>query len=265
MQKQETISSAIDKDRELNLGLPECTPHLIAYFDVIGYKFEVQKDEDEFLMTIWMSMCAFHSSMETTYNTLHNFTINLPENFEAKTIDTIKYKIFSDNVIMYCPITGNKHWDDFITVLILDACNNIQCHFCKLGIKLRGCITKGNLFTNKDFVYGSGLIRAVELEEKAEHTKIILDNEIEILDMFSEKFPLLEENTEKYNALDYLRYFYQRDIGNNERMRSMLQQHKKLVESIPNLGNTKAKYEWIKIYHNNFCEKYGFGQEIIIL
>ena len=235
-------------------------PHLIAYFDILGYKAEIQKCEGEFLTKILFGMMSFRLGMDT----LEKMTKSA-ETIMMADGETIKYKLFSDNFILYVPETGNKKLDDYNNHLLIDACLNIECHFCKLGLKLRGAITKGSMFAGKSFVFGSGLVKAVTMEEQAEFPIIILD------DCVSQPvgFELPIRNDDRINHLDYLEYYRNRCLSSltdsdQNTLNGFLARHKEMVRTIPSTGKELRKRQFLIDYHNQFCEKYNLGQFIVL-
>ena len=254
---------------KMNIGMDKnfITPHIIVYFDILGYRSEVTKNESSFFTMIVIAMGAFHRSMHTTYTAFSKmFKRNI---IKMNTIDQfIRYKLFSDNCLMYTALSADEEQNKLRTFLLIDACLNIQCHFSRCGIKLRGVITKGNLYADKYIVYGSGVIKAVELEETANFPIIILDKGIKIPKKLADIIPIKKHKNIKY--LDYLEYYYRRYLSQNKShdnkvLFSFLKNHKKLIKAIPvETGKTKTKKRFLIKYHNQFCLSHNLKQFLIV-
>ena len=76
----------------------------------------------------------------------------------------IKIRAFSDNVIICVEDVANFNVEALGIIVA-----NLQIKiFLKYGLLLRGAYTKGKFYYDSNFVYGAGLIKAVEIESKSE-------------------------------------------------------------------------------------------------
>lgn len=137
--------------------------YYICYFDILGYRafFEDDSREDnKFLFSIISADGIFRSAIK-----------NAKADFE------IGHKMYSDNFILYFKKTLT---DDVNALRVLTRIiREIQIRFLMdEGLLLRGGITAGEFYANDDFVFGKGLIRAVELEERvAKEPRVVIDKE----------------------------------------------------------------------------------------
>lgn len=233
--------------------------HFIAYFDILGYKSEVARDEKQFFKKVILGMISFHSGMETLFDVL--------EEAENKEHSLIKYKLFSDNFILYVPETKNEKINLKNLSYLMDACLNFQCHCCKCGLKLRGGITKGILYADKYFVFGSGLIKAVNLEENAKYPLILLDDIIQVDEKIFSLLPV-KKNRQNVRYLNFLKYYLNRYIdkeNGKENIKQMLLAHKGMILNMPFNRRVASKKLFLIMYHNDFCKKYHFEDQLICL
>ncbi|MDR0967647.1 MAG: hypothetical protein LBL75_02325 [Rickettsiales bacterium] len=243
--------------------------YYIAYFDILGYKLEVKKQEVSFFIKMIAAMIAFHSGISTMYKIDEKAVKN---NIINSLDSIIKYNLFSDNFILYVPISENNRENTYNLHKLLDACLNTQCHFCRLGLKLRGGITIGNMFANKEIVFGSGLIKSVALEEQAEFPIIIIDKDIQKHCQL--EIPIITLCNKKF--LNYLEYYRRRYLNpktkrDKDALGNFLQKHKELINSIKTTKNIfdwksnkklKRKKNFLINYHNDFCKKHNFSDYI---
>ncbi|MDR0915845.1 MAG: hypothetical protein LBN02_01475 [Oscillospiraceae bacterium] len=277
-----------DDKSEYAMGLPQA--HLIAYFDMLGYKKAVENNEKEYFGKFVRAMLSLHLNMHTVYAT--DLIRYLKEPIEY---NPIKYKVFSDNIVLYCPFPSDNNSKNVLLYRMADSCLNIQCHFSRIGIPIRGAITVGNISANKDVIFGAGLIRAVDLERIAKYPRIIIDTIIETDNL---SYVQVMHDGE-WLFLDYLSYYYLRQaninrmpekerkaleklyenlqhqysgIGNTNvdnhdytgQLNSFLCRHKELVESMANNGEIVEKYNWLKSYHNAFAHDHGYEELTVI-
>lgn len=161
-------------------GRPEpIKNYYIAYFDLLGYKdfFKSHPDKvEEFLS-------AIHDSISSA----RRYIQEINSSFLARAGQlAINVKIFSDNILL-CMETGSEkaepiEYPRFLAFLSIVA--DIQRNFIlNYGLFLRGAVTIGSLSFNKDFIFGQGLIDAVQLEGAAIYPRIIIsDTALDFID-----------------------------------------------------------------------------------
>lgn len=162
---------------------------LIAYFDILGYKEIInekveENKENEFLKTVKEIVDISKLKKIIHSNNINNLTM----------------QIFSDNFIICEKFFKNDvaYFEDFLMLI-----ENIQCSIIsKLGVFVRGYITIGNIYLDNEFVFGSGLIKAVEGESKAKYPIIEID-EVFMKFIKNTDFPNL---VIRYNGKNYLNF-----------------------------------------------------------
>jgi hypothetical protein len=146
--------------------------YIIAYFDLLGYKdfFKTQPEQVPILLT------AINNAIQKVKT---NITIPQKSQFISDNVNfEILLKIFSDNILL-CLKTESTNIEIARILTFISLIAEIQRKFTtEYGLFLRGGITKGSLSFNADFVFGQGLIDAVDLEEKAIYPRIIFSKEI---------------------------------------------------------------------------------------
>ena len=148
---------------------PELKNYYIAYFDILGYKafFEDEKnDHHKFLQDILAMVDDVKNNLEDA---------------EKYYIEKIQFRVYSDNFLFYFEEEKQEKFADFNALSSLAALlSSIQIKILeKYSILIRGAITKGEFFADKDIVFGQALIRAVELENSvAVYPRIIVDKNI---------------------------------------------------------------------------------------
>ena len=152
--------------------------YYIAYFDILGYKAffeETPEKAPEFLNIV-------NSAISNTLATINSANDSqLASQFANMHIQS---KIFSDNVLLCIEVGDDATKEKSRIITFMSIINSIQRGFItECGLFLRGGFTKGKMSINDDYIFGEGLIKAVELEEKTVHPRIAVSDEIiDILD-----------------------------------------------------------------------------------
>ena len=163
----------IEKKHTINHDDPrKIEEYYIAYVDLLGYKDFFEKHADRVLY--------FLKTLEHAIANAKDYVskINFSNIMLAHADMDIKYKIFSDNILL-CLRTGNKQIEIIRLLTFLSLVADIQRSFAtEYNLFLRGGITIGEMFINGDFVFGKGLIDVVEMESQAKYPRIIVSDTI---------------------------------------------------------------------------------------
>ena len=133
--------------------------HVITYIDLLGTKEKIKNDTDGQVLKILNDLYC---------QAIKAFTQDIKEH--------IKMKIFSDNIIIARELPSNEENVPFLINQMIGVAACFQ--FLLLGGRWpsRGGLTIGDLYMDNTFVWGSGLVRAYELEDKiAIFPRIVID------------------------------------------------------------------------------------------
>lgn len=240
----------------------EVQPHVILFLDILGYKNLImnsspQKNENEYLEEVHSLMSTLSSFIEH-----RNQRLDASNKWDLN-MSRFKSLIFSDNILFFAPYTSEIDMFNLSGNLIYGLCEFLF-QYPKSEIFFRGAITAGPLYydENLHFVFGSGLIRAYELESTvAIYPRIIVDNCLK-------PSPILvgwaQDSEEKW-YVDYLTLAYSILCDDRNGVPTMtkeqtlfhLREHKESIQT--GLSKYQAdekifsKYRWLAEYHNRFC------------
>ena len=127
----------------------------VAFLDILGFKDLLEHNNMEEIRKIFEEIREFRP----------NPFVELPAH------DHIKFHIMSDSIIVYVDADIQ---DSFIS--LTEVCYQIQIYLLRREqpVLLRGGIAKGNLYRDKDVIFGTGLSRAYSLENAlASYPRII--------------------------------------------------------------------------------------------
>lgn len=147
--------------------------YYIAYFDVLGYKefFSTQPEKAADFLRL------MHDVIQRTNEHIKTANQSVITSVYGKI--NIKTKIFSDNVLL-CMEASNEAIEPIRLLAFLKIVADIQRGFVtEYGLFVRGGVTKGSISFNDDYVFGSGLIEVVTMEEKqALYPRIIVNKKL---------------------------------------------------------------------------------------
>lgn len=240
----------------------EVKPHVILFLDILGYKNLIgnslsEKDENEYLTEIHGLMSALSSFIEKRNQQLDQ------SNKWHLNLSRFRYTIFSDNILFFAPYDSEIDMSNLYSNLIYGL-SEFLFQYVKDDIFFRGAITKGLLFYDEQlhFVFGSGLIRAYELESNiAVYPRIIIDDCLK-------PSPILvgwAQDTDNNWYVDYMTLAYSllcddrngTPLMSQERTLFQIKNQKEAIEVALNKYQSneyiRSKYIWLANYHNRFC------------
>jgi len=212
--------------------------HYILYIDLLGYKAIMSEMlEREFLKIIDKSYREVKKDLAIMSRPTHSHSV-------------FDYKVFSDNIVV-----ATKADSAYALYSLSYIAYNLQRDFIEKRIICRGAITKGQLYINSEYVFGSGLIRAFEMEDKvAYYPRIILDRLPEA-DSIVKNYDVFYQDNDGYTIIDYLR------IRDDRSINPVLHIHQSLIKSGLEKYDTDErvfqKYAWCREYHNSFCIRFN--------
>lgn len=219
--------------------------YYIAYFDILGYR-QFFNDHPE--------------KVEDLLKEIHNATLNtkdtltVPNNVDFFDLIGVnvdfKVKIFSDNIIVclkrdetnYLEYPEDNRNERLRAIMFLERISTIQRNFIvKHKLFLRGGITIGEISFNDDYVFGKGLIEAVDIEEHTVYPRIEISNSL--FNFVNKSISYSEEEFNKAIEIE-------KDIKNNV---EVSQEDKLFYERIsqlyqPELGIRQLLYNWVYFY-----------------
>jgi hypothetical protein len=142
-------------------------PYVVAYLDVLGITARIKGSREK---------------QTDALNVLHNLYSYIFELSDAergiKKYSDIKFKVFSDNIIIAKKLSANRTED---VVTLLNCVSNFLCAAVGDGVSwlVRGGITLGDFYIDDTIVWGPALLRAYELEDKiANYPRVLLDTSV---------------------------------------------------------------------------------------
>jgi len=172
------IREALDKyDRKTSL-------YIVAYLDILGIASRMSQEKESQILPLNKLQNLYKSTIELTSKTNG-----------IKSLRGIKFKIFSDNIVITKKLSLNssERIFDILSVLMCVSHFQISSVGDSVGWLVRGGITIGELFINNTMVWGSALLRAYELEKNiAIYPRVVID------------FNMLTELKSNKDVTDYL-------------------------------------------------------------
>ena len=246
----------------------EVKNHVVLFLDILGYSN---------LLTSCGDVQAENEYLKKIRGLISNLLEYIEKKFAATdqrknnmNLSRFKSLLFSDNILFFAPYEDET---DLINLYmnLLYGLSEFLLQYNKGDIFFRGGISKGNLFYDEElhFVFGSGLVKAVSLEKKAEYPRIAIDENL------NPPFILtgIEKDENNIWYLDYLSLghclMFDPDYPQPpyEYFLSCLEEQKSAITNALQKNRNDAhilkKYKWLAKYHNDFCNKKNIADLLI--
>lgn len=139
------------------------SPHIILYFDILGYKSLLKKG----------FICE-----SDIMHTIADLNVHITK--LTKTVKNMRIKslLFSDNCVLCFPYDSCCELLTLFAYVVMCA-QLIQERMLLHGLFIRGSICVGDVYINNHYVFGEGIIKAYEIEnEVAIYPRIVIDDEL---------------------------------------------------------------------------------------
>lgn len=141
--------------------------YIVAYIDLLGMTNRIKKADQQLVMN-------------KLYN-LYSFSVKLTKEIQIKENQNIRFKIFSDNIIIAKSLSTEteQRKRDIRSMLMCAGRFQELTVSDSVGGLLRGGISLGQLFIDDMMVWGDALLKAYYLEDKiANYPRIIIDKNV---------------------------------------------------------------------------------------
>lgn len=183
---------------------------------------------------------------------------------EVEKYSKIKVRIFSDNILICEEVEEKK--PKIAIYEVLSIIEKIEFEQFKMGaLFLRGALVVDKLYFGENFIYGSALLKAYNLEcTKAIYPRVIIDDSVLKIIKIKNVFITLDKEDNVY-FYDYLQAYISKNKDNNFEKLNRLSgnisinlQSKNITEQV------LKKMDWLIKYFNHSCEKNSINMRIKI-
>lgn len=240
----------------------EYRDYLVTFIDIMGFKDLIEKEHEGTPKPILKIIRTFKK-----VNAICNYRM-----CDDKHNKRVLVNFFSDSIVRRIPLSGLS---DFELINVLDfemsQLTLIQMALIEEGILIRGSMSIGKLFSQKEIFFGPAFHEAYECESKmAVYPVIMLSHSVErylaqmkhllggqeILSFYKSTIPF----DCQHHGGTYLNYLYFLVNGQinvkQKQVEEFMMEHKKLIESSLNNHDHEyriaSKYRWLKKYHNYY-------------
>ena len=135
----------------------------VAFIDILGFRKKILED-----------------NVDNNKNILEVLNEVKQENYDKHKINNssigVEVSLFSDSLIISWPIKDSIGYDNLFNLIMNTMF--IQFNLAFKGVFVRGAITKGKLYHDKDICFGEALLEAENLEKSAIYPRVIVPDEI---------------------------------------------------------------------------------------
>jgi len=257
-------------------GQGELRNSVVAFIDILGFKELVrdakgkgnsQKLFAEFQDVLNVALFSLKDHFSEVWYRLSGSSSEIK--------DSHKFRVFTDCILIGCPISNTGHPDTFIQgrdefYTVLNTLYLLQSQLVNRGFFVRGAIAVDEFYMDDVTIYGVGLIDAYEAESKqAKYPRIILTKSAEAMFMEIDK-GFQAQKRDNYLSHNYLKRYLYRDSDGllflnylesiniaDEPFLNELENHKEMIEKrlqeYYDKPDILEKYVWAANYHNLFC------------
>lgn len=181
--------------------------YMVAFIDVLGASKKIKTDSIGSLNTVHR---VYERALKL-YNEQPLFERHTTFG-EDDTVEQIKIKIFSDNIVLYTKVNDDLR-GCFIHLVYLAAF--MQAIFLNEGLLVRGGIAKGDFYGDDIMIWGNALVTAYEIENNiAVYPRIVVQSGIinGVEEEFAKEFECLSVDEDGCYYVDYLSDYLFDDI-----------------------------------------------------
>ncbi|WP_165707423.1 hypothetical protein [Pectobacterium polaris] len=252
--KEKTAKKYNKKNDYFHNGNPIHRKSYCAFLDVLGFSARTSasyKDgtEDNLL-------AEFHHILTESLSTL-----------EEDTDESMLYfKSFTDNVVLAHPDFSSEMESEF--GLILFPIREYQFKMALNGFFIRGGLAVGQLFMDKNSVYGAALLESYRLESNVAVNPIVVlcDDTMKMVDEHLKYYakgaaPQLRNLLKGPDGRYFINYLVECIIDGMDEQHldtdSLIlhkQQIEKALKTYSTIPTVFSKFAWLASYHNYFCD-----------
>lgn len=232
---------------ELVEPVKKTTKHVVAFVDLLGFSDQTRKwaqrgREDELLQifsSVFDKVAGFATSGDH-------------REFDAQWFT----RFFTDNIVMAFPLLGNGRDHANAAGLACRTCGIVEAQFAIHGMFARGGIAVGQLYSDANLIFGTGLLDAYELERSAAvDPRIVVDEPV--VELFRshpnrEEFDrVLRRDVDGRSVINYLdstRFADGAERGGDFDLATLRDHKSRLVEALDeerHVGRVLRKIQWL--------------------
>ena len=231
--------------------------YLVAFLDILGYKNIVKDYVDKKTDSLDRIKCALKVATSIISVNEDNNSVNTKlKQFSDCTSVAVNYK--------YIPDLGDNE-EQFISLIrfLLIILSYFQIELLRSDLYIRGGLSLGFHYENDNMIFSDGLIKAYELESKAMHPRIILDDEI--ANILKDLFKTHKDQMSRYgfdkllvsdwDGLVFINPFDSNALlSDDKKQEAIIVDRKIILEILKNVENKikykdekiRRKYIWLK-------------------
>nr|DAE65491.1 MAG TPA: hypothetical protein [Caudoviricetes sp.] len=235
-------------------GKPIHRKSYCAFLDVLGFSART-------------SASYINGTEDTLLAEFHHILTESLSSLEEDTDESMRYfKSFTDNVVLAHPDFSNEMESEF--GLILFPIREYQFKMALNGFFIRGGLAVGQLFMDKNSVYGAALLESYRLESNVAVNPIVVlcDDTMKMVDEHLKYYakgaaPQLRDVLKGPDGRYFINYLVECIIdGMHEQdldTKSLIlhkQQIEKALKTYATIPTVFSKFVWLASYHNYFCD-----------
>ena len=150
-------------------NLVDTEPRIVCFIDILGFGEFVNQYDNDITST-------FLQDLQESFALASEHLLDNRNVYNKEAIEHLEYQTFSDNICISIPYFDNEN--DFLSNLNILSIyvRGLQMVMMSKGFFVRGGVSVGSYYADKNIIFSKGLINAYKLEsEKAIYPRILID------------------------------------------------------------------------------------------
>jgi hypothetical protein len=237
-------------------------PSVVMVLDVLGFKALSQ------------------SSRTDEFHRLYRVLSRAQRHLRPIIAGAYEFKVYTDNIAVCWPIGSQTDSEVALGMTILQVAL-FQMDLACAGYCVRGAIAVGDVFADRNTVFGPALIEAHEAERGAKQPRVVLAPSAVSHALVHRRYyappryspqdtELLFDRRDSCVFVDYLTCwegnFDDPDLAARRGLPRLLREHREFICTnlgLPHPRKIKAKYRWLAQYHNYAVARRGASQYLV--
>lgn len=146
---------------------------IVAFLDILGFSAIIEEYDNNETSNILNDL---HDALEVSIKTSIESMIN-PQ-IKSDLSENLEYKMFSDCISLSLPFIEFKNDFNLQFNSICTIIKSYQMMMMQKGFYIRGGVSIGSYYSNKNMIFSGGLVKAYKIETKAKYPIVVVDEEI---------------------------------------------------------------------------------------
>jgi len=154
-------------------NLVDTEPRIVAFIDILGFSAIIEEYDSNIYSNI---LNELHDTLEMAIKTSIENKTDLKDKTDLK--ENLEYRMFSDCICLSLPYIEFENDFHIQFLSLANIVNVYQLFMMQKGFFVRGGISMGSFYADKNMIFSGGLVNAYKLEQSAIYPVIAIDQTV---------------------------------------------------------------------------------------